>query len=217
MRSARSRWSRARRPATCWPACCWTACASAGRGLQAARHRRRRRWRRSGFEAWWPHEKLAVRGYVEVLRHYREIVGIRSQLREPPAARAAAGLHRRRRARLQPRPRSGPARSAASRPCISSARRSGPGGRSASRRSARRRPRAVHLPVRAGAAGAARHRGHLRRPSAGQRDPAWSPTGPRRAPRSGWPTDGEVVAILPGSRRSEVAVPGRRASSRRRR
>jgi len=34
-----------------------------------------------GFQAWWPHEKLAVRGYVEVLRHYREIVGIRSQLK----------------------------------------------------------------------------------------------------------------------------------------
>lgn len=34
-----------------------------------------------GFEAWWPHEKLAVRGYAEVLRHYREIVGIRSQLK----------------------------------------------------------------------------------------------------------------------------------------
>lgn len=33
-----------------------------------------------GFEAWWPHHKLAVRGYVEVLRHYREIVGIRAQL-----------------------------------------------------------------------------------------------------------------------------------------
>ena len=37
---------------------------------------------RHGFEAWWPHEKLAVRGYAEVLRHYREIVGIRDQLRE---------------------------------------------------------------------------------------------------------------------------------------
>ena len=35
-----------------------------------------------GFEAWWPCEKLAVRGYVEVLRHYREIVGIRRQLRD---------------------------------------------------------------------------------------------------------------------------------------
>jgi lipid-A-disaccharide synthase len=33
-----------------------------------------------GFEAWWPHDKLAVRGYVEVLKHYREIVGIRKQL-----------------------------------------------------------------------------------------------------------------------------------------
>lgn len=33
-----------------------------------------------GFVAWWPSEKLAVRGYVEVLRHYREILGIRRQL-----------------------------------------------------------------------------------------------------------------------------------------
>ena len=35
---------------------------------------------RIGFTAWWPSDKLAVRGYVEVLRHYREIVGIRKQL-----------------------------------------------------------------------------------------------------------------------------------------
>jgi lipid-A-disaccharide synthase len=35
-----------------------------------------------GFEAWWPHDKLAVRGYVEVLRHYREIKGIREALAE---------------------------------------------------------------------------------------------------------------------------------------
>ena len=34
----------------------------------------------SGFDAWWPSDKLAVRGYVEVLRHYREISGIRRQL-----------------------------------------------------------------------------------------------------------------------------------------
>src|SRR4051812_1988767 len=44
-----------------------------------------------GFHAWWPHERLAVRGYVEVLRHYREILGIRkaiaARLRaEPPRA-----------------------------------------------------------------------------------------------------------------------------------
>ena len=44
-----------------------------------------------GFTAWWPHDKLAVRGYVEVLRHYREISGIREALaarllRERPAA-----------------------------------------------------------------------------------------------------------------------------------
>lgn len=34
-----------------------------------------------GFKAWHPLEKLAVRGYAEVLRHYREISGIRSDLK----------------------------------------------------------------------------------------------------------------------------------------
>ncbi len=34
-----------------------------------------------GFESWYPLEKLAVRGYVEVLKHYREISGIRSDLK----------------------------------------------------------------------------------------------------------------------------------------
>ena len=35
-----------------------------------------------GFTAWWPHEKLSVHGYGwEVLRRYREIVGIRRQLK----------------------------------------------------------------------------------------------------------------------------------------
>jgi len=35
----------------------------------------------AGMEVLFPMEKLAVRGYVEVLRHYREIVGIRRKLR----------------------------------------------------------------------------------------------------------------------------------------
>lgn len=35
-----------------------------------------------GFEDWWPLEKLAVRGYVEVLKHYREIAGIRRKLKQ---------------------------------------------------------------------------------------------------------------------------------------
>jgi lipid-A-disaccharide synthase len=44
-----------------------------------------------GFEAWWPHDKLAVRGYAEVLGHFREIYAIRNELmerllREPPDA-----------------------------------------------------------------------------------------------------------------------------------
>lgn len=35
-----------------------------------------------GFQPWWPYEKLAVRGYIEVLKHYRGIVRIRDELRE---------------------------------------------------------------------------------------------------------------------------------------
>lgn len=44
-----------------------------------------------GFDAWWPSDALAVRGYVEVLRHYHRIAGIRRELTlrllaEPAAA-----------------------------------------------------------------------------------------------------------------------------------
>jgi lipid-A-disaccharide synthase len=35
-----------------------------------------------GFESWWPSDKLSVFGYVDALRHYRELVGIRKQLRD---------------------------------------------------------------------------------------------------------------------------------------
>ena len=34
-----------------------------------------------GFDSWFPLESLAVRGYIEVLKHYREISGIRSELK----------------------------------------------------------------------------------------------------------------------------------------
>ncbi len=46
---------------------------------------------KGGFVAWWSHSKLAVHGFSwELLRRYREIVGIRTQLRDrlinnPPA------------------------------------------------------------------------------------------------------------------------------------
>jgi lipid-A-disaccharide synthase len=33
-----------------------------------------------GFEAWWPSHKFSLHGYVEALRHYRELSGIRNQL-----------------------------------------------------------------------------------------------------------------------------------------
>ena len=35
-----------------------------------------------GFEAWWPSDKLAVRGYIEVLPKFMEILGIRNRLKE---------------------------------------------------------------------------------------------------------------------------------------
>ena len=52
----------------------WPALQSYGiGGPQMARH---------GFTAWWPHHKLSVHGFSwELLRRYREIVGIRDQLR----------------------------------------------------------------------------------------------------------------------------------------
>lgn len=45
----------------------------------------------AGFQALFPAEKLAVRGYAEALRHYREITGIRRELQshllaDPPLA-----------------------------------------------------------------------------------------------------------------------------------
>jgi lipid-A-disaccharide synthase len=45
----------------------------------------------TGFDAHWPMEKLSVRGYVEALRHIPGILGIRNELKrqllaEPPAA-----------------------------------------------------------------------------------------------------------------------------------
>lgn len=51
----------------------WPALRSAGIGGP--------RMAEQGFDAWWPCHKLAVRGYWEVLRHYRDIVGIRRELK----------------------------------------------------------------------------------------------------------------------------------------
>jgi lipid-A-disaccharide synthase len=33
-----------------------------------------------GFDAWWPYQRLAVHGYVEALKHYRELVRLRDEL-----------------------------------------------------------------------------------------------------------------------------------------
>ena len=45
-----------------------------------------------GFESWWPHDKLSVSGYVEVLSHYREISGIRNEVADCEAYAYAAFL-----------------------------------------------------------------------------------------------------------------------------
>lgn len=34
-----------------------------------------------GFDSWWPMEKLSVMGYWDAIKHYREIAGIRRQLK----------------------------------------------------------------------------------------------------------------------------------------
>ena len=39
------------------------------------------RMQSAGLECWYPMERLAVRGYVEVLRHYPGLVAMRSQLK----------------------------------------------------------------------------------------------------------------------------------------
>ena len=136
-----------------------------------------------GFQAWWPHDKLAVRGYVEVLRPLP-----RDPRHPQPADRAADEgqarcLHRRRRARLQPRPRG----QAAGRRREDGALRQ-PLDLGLARQAGREdqeggRPGAVHLPVRARDLRQARGQRGLRRPSDRQRDPdrAAAGRGARRA------------------------------------
>jgi lipid-A-disaccharide synthase len=154
-----------------------------------------------GFDAWWPMEKLAVRGYLEVLPRLPELLRLRRQLGdrllvEQPelfigvdAPDFNFGLE----ARL---------RAGGIKTCTSSALDLGLAARKARQAEGRRRPCAVPVPVRARAAGRARHRRDLRGPSAGQRHPlqpdrAAAPgAGPgRRRTRGG---------LLPGSRAAEI-------------
>ena len=159
---------------------------------------------RRGFQAWWPQREAGG------ARLCRGAAALPRDRRHPqPAAgerllqRAAAGVHRRRRARLQPRPRGraegarhpdGAFRLPVDLGLARRARREDP---------AQRRPRAVHLSLRARAAGAARHRGDLRRPSAGQRDSDGA--GPGGGARARW-----------ACRRTARCWPSCRAAGRRR-
>ena len=40
------------------------------------------RMQAQGFDAWWPLDRLSVMGYVDALKNYREIAGIRRQLKK---------------------------------------------------------------------------------------------------------------------------------------
>ena len=40
------------------------------------------RMQAQGFNAWWPIDKLSVMGYIDALKNYREIAGIRRQLKK---------------------------------------------------------------------------------------------------------------------------------------
>ena len=84
------------------------------------------------FDAWWPMEKLSVMGYWDALKHYREIAGIRRQLKK-------------RLLELKPDVFIGvanfivdPVNAPASRPFTMSAPRSGPGAAGESRKLPRR-------------------------------------------------------------------------------
>jgi lipid-A-disaccharide synthase len=156
-----------------------------------------------GFDAWWPHHKLAVRGYAEVLGHFREIYAIRTQLterllRDKPDAFIGVDAPR-----LQPRP---------------GAEAEGPGGEDdplrqpvdlgLARQAGREdpschRPGALHFPfepaIYAKSKVNAVYVGHPLA-SAIPMEP------PRAASRAelGIGANDTVVALLPGSRRSEI-------------
>ena len=89
----------------------------------------------AGMEVLFPMEKLAVNGYVEVLRHYREIVGIRRKLRAYFLATPPGSVHRRSMRRISISIWNSRSSSMAFRPSITSARRYGHGAASASTRS----------------------------------------------------------------------------------
>ncbi len=69
------------------------------------RHRGAAGWKRPAARSWVPIEKLAVRGFAEVVAHLPRARRAAPATRAPLPRGARAALHRRRRARLQPRPR----------------------------------------------------------------------------------------------------------------
>ena len=170
----------------------------------------------AGVQSLFPMEKLAVRGYVEVLRHFREILAIRRKLKRyflqnPPdlfigvdAPDFNLGLEQ------ALKPHGIPTIHYVS-PSIWAWR----GER------IHKIARAVsHMlalfPVRAEDLRRSRRSGHLCRPSDGRCDAGAARPGAMRAQLK-LPQEATVVALLPGSRQSEVALHGRAVHSQRRR
>ena len=169
----------------------------------------------AGFESWFPQEKLAVRGFVEVLRHLREILARPARARPARPRRAAAALSRDRLARVQSRPRAAPQGGRREhRPHGEPAGVGLAAGAGAQHRAvgvAAARP----VSVRGGVVSRRRHRRDLRRPSARRRDPGDNrPRGDaRRAAPAGASAGGDRAAGQPAVRDRDD---GRGRSSRRR-
>ena len=124
-----------------------------------------------GFVAWWPHDKLSVRGYFEVLGHFREILGIRNRLVErlladkPDAFIGVDAPDFNLGVELKLKAAGVKTIHFVS-PSIWAWR-----GEPHRQDRPRHRPRALHLSVRAGDLRQGGHQGRLRRPPARERDP----------------------------------------------
>ena len=148
-------------------------------------------------------------GFWEVLKHLPRLLRLRRELIARLSTLQAGPGDRHRRAGLQPGPG---AHAEAARPAHRALRQSlGMGLAREARGEDRpqRRPRAVPVPDGTAHLRPPRRRRALRRPSRWPTASRWWPTAPARARRLGLPLDVPVLAVLPGSRGTEIERLGR--------